>query len=91
MPTNLITFEQAYDRNPALASLLVDPEFAAEMVARQGAWRRVVSLAIEAGVSTPGLSTRWVSWAHGHDRWLTSGRDQRQRLGEIYVTLKYEA
>eukprot|EP01018_Ginkgo_biloba_P008010 Gb_19037 [translate_table: standard] len=48
--------KKAYDRNPDLASLLVDPEFAAEMVDRQSAWRRVVSLAINAGVSTPGMS-----------------------------------
>jgi 6-phosphogluconate dehydrogenase len=49
--------KQAYDRNPKLASLLIDPEFAKEMVERQGAWRKVVSLAIEVGVSTPGMST----------------------------------
>ncbi|KAL2621667.1 hypothetical protein R1flu_001872 [Riccia fluitans] len=49
--------KQAYDRNPRLASLLVDPEFAKEMVARHNAWRRVVGLAIEAGISTPGMST----------------------------------
>eukprot|EP00897_Mesotaenium_endlicherianum_P000070 jgi/Mesen1/10063/ME000730S09356 len=48
--------KQAYDRNDALASLLVDPAFAKEMVERQGAWRRVVTLAIQAGVSTPGMS-----------------------------------
>jgi len=48
--------KQAYDRNPKLASLLIDPEFAKEMVERQAAWRRVVSLAIEVGVSTPGMS-----------------------------------
>ncbi|KAJ7519827.1 hypothetical protein O6H91_20G057500 [Diphasiastrum complanatum] len=46
----------AYDRNPALASLLVDSEFANEIVQRQAAWRRVVSLAISVGVSTPGMS-----------------------------------
>ncbi|KAG0619886.1 hypothetical protein M758_4G172500 [Ceratodon purpureus] len=48
--------KQAYDRNPKLASLLIDPEFAKEMVERQGSWRKVVSLAIEVGVSTPGMS-----------------------------------
>ena len=48
--------KKAYDRNPALASLLIDPEFAKEMVERQSAWRRVVGLAIECGVSTPGMS-----------------------------------
>lgn len=48
--------KQAYDRNPKLASLLIDPEFTKEMVERQSAWRRVVSLAIEVGVSTPGMT-----------------------------------
>ncbi|KAE8649200.1 hypothetical protein Csa_014860 [Cucumis sativus] len=47
--------KKAYQRNPNLASLLVDPEFAREMVQRQAAWRRVVGLAISAGISTPGM------------------------------------
>lgn len=47
--------KQAYQRNPNLASLVVDPEFAKEMVQRQAAWRRVVGLAISAGISTPGM------------------------------------
>ncbi|GAY64296.1 hypothetical protein CUMW_232420, partial [Citrus unshiu] len=42
-------------RNPNLASLVMDPEFAREMVQRQAAWRRVVGLAISAGISTPGM------------------------------------
>ncbi|CAM6087502.1 unnamed protein product [Calypogeia fissa] len=46
----------AYDRNPNLASLLMDPEFAQELVDRQAAWRRVVTLAIGVGISTPGMS-----------------------------------
>lgn len=45
----------AYQRNPSLASLLVDPDFAREMVQREKAWRRVVGLAIAAGVSIPGM------------------------------------
>ncbi|XP_074264950.1 6-phosphogluconate dehydrogenase, decarboxylating 2, chloroplastic [Silene latifolia] len=47
--------KQAYQRNSNLASLVVDPEFAKEMVQRQAAWRRVVGLAISAGISTPGM------------------------------------
>ncbi|CAI0414790.1 unnamed protein product [Linum tenue] len=47
--------KQAYQRNPNLASLIVDPEFAKEMVQRQAAWRRVVGTAISAGISTPGM------------------------------------
>lgn len=49
--------KKAYDRNPNLANLLVDPEFAKEIVDRQSAWRRVVCLAINYGISTPGMAT----------------------------------
>ncbi|KAL8106037.1 6-phosphogluconate dehydrogenase, decarboxylating 2-like [Apium graveolens] len=49
--------KQAYDRNANIASLLVDPEFAKEMIERQAAWRRVVCVAINSGVSTPGMSS----------------------------------
>ena len=38
--------KRAYDRNPDLANLLADPEFPKEIIERQSAWRRVVSLAI---------------------------------------------
>lgn len=48
--------KKAYQRNPGLANLLVDPEFAREMVQRQAAWRRVVGVAIQKGVSVPGMS-----------------------------------
>jgi len=34
----------AYDRNPELNSLLIDPEFAAELNERQAAWRRIVAV-----------------------------------------------
>ncbi|KAG7544153.1 6-phosphogluconate dehydrogenase C-terminal [Arabidopsis thaliana x Arabidopsis arenosa] len=47
--------KKAYQRNPNLANLVVDPDFAKEMVQRQAAWRRVVGLAISAGISTPGM------------------------------------
>lgn len=49
--------KKAYQRNPVLANLLVDPEFAREMVQRQAAWRRVVGLAIQKGISVPGMSS----------------------------------
>ncbi|CAJ2669226.1 unnamed protein product [Trifolium pratense] len=48
--------KQAYDRNPNLANLLVDPDFAKEIIDRQGAWRRVVCLAVNSGISIPGMS-----------------------------------
>ncbi|KAG2561959.1 6-phosphogluconate dehydrogenase, decarboxylating 2, chloroplastic [Panicum virgatum] len=48
--------KRAYDRNPELANLIVDREFAREMVQRQNAWRWVVARAVEAGISTPGMT-----------------------------------
>jgi 6-phosphogluconate dehydrogenase len=50
--------KKAYDRNPDLPNLLVDPGFAKEIIERQSAWRRVVSIAINSGISTtPGMSS----------------------------------
>jgi 6-phosphogluconate dehydrogenase len=46
----------AYDRDSGLASLLVDPEFAAELASAQESWRRIVGLAITNGVPTPALA-----------------------------------
>jgi len=48
--------KQAYDRNAELPNLLIDPEFAAELNARQAAWRRVVGLGIQSGIATPAFS-----------------------------------
>jgi 6-phosphogluconate dehydrogenase len=46
----------AYDRNPKLTNLLVDPEFSKELIERQAAWRRVVIMAVERGIAVPALS-----------------------------------
>lgn len=48
--------KSAYDRNGALASLLVDPEFAEEVNSRQQSWRRVVTLCMASGISCPSFS-----------------------------------
>jgi len=48
--------KKAYDRDAALPSLLVDEEFAKELIAKQASWRRVVGAAVASGVAAPGLS-----------------------------------
>jgi 6-phosphogluconate dehydrogenase len=48
--------KQAYDKDPNLPSLLVDSEFASELVDKEQAWRRVIVAAVNAGVSTPSMS-----------------------------------
>jgi 6-phosphogluconate dehydrogenase len=46
----------AYERDGALASLLVDTDFSAELKDRQASWRRIVSLAVAHGVPVPAFS-----------------------------------
>ena len=48
--------KQAYDKDADLPSLLVDGEFAAELVARNDGWRRVITRAVDAGIATPSMS-----------------------------------
>ena len=47
--------KQAFSKEGGLTHLLLDPEFAQELVKRQTAWRRVVGLAVATGVSIPAL------------------------------------
>lgn len=48
--------KHAYSKDANLISLLVDPDFAQELNARQYSWRRVVSLAVASGIPTPSFS-----------------------------------
>jgi 6-phosphogluconate dehydrogenase len=48
--------KEAFDADPTLKSLLVDPGFAAELSARQASWRKIVVLAVSNGIPVPGLS-----------------------------------
>ena len=49
--------KEAYDRNPRLANLLLDDYFREGVVKTEGAWRRVLALAIANGVPTPAFSS----------------------------------
>jgi 6-phosphogluconate dehydrogenase len=49
--------KEAYDKNPALANLLLDPFFKEKIEASQAAWRRVISTAVTNGVWIPAFST----------------------------------
>jgi len=48
--------KEAYDHNPALDNLLVDPYFRTVMEDCQGAWRRTVGRAVAAGIPLPAMS-----------------------------------
>jgi len=49
--------KSAFDSNPQLANLLLDPYFQAVIERCQPSWRRAVSIAIEAGVPVPAFTT----------------------------------
>ncbi len=47
----------SYEREPTLASLLLGEHFRGAVVGAEGAWRKVVGLAIASGVATPAFSS----------------------------------
>jgi len=49
--------KEAYDNNPTLPNLLLDPYFKSEVERAQAAWRRVVSKAVQSGIPTPAMSS----------------------------------
>jgi 6-phosphogluconate dehydrogenase len=48
--------KEAFDRNPQLTNLLVDPYFAAELERAEPGWRRAVGMGIAQGVPLPAMS-----------------------------------
>ena len=48
--------KEAYDANPELTNLLLDPYFNEKIKALVPAWRKVVAAAVEAGIPTPAFS-----------------------------------
>jgi 6-phosphogluconate dehydrogenase len=49
--------KEAYDANPELTNLLLDPYFREEMKAAQASWRRVVARAVEMGIAVPAMAS----------------------------------
>jgi 6-phosphogluconate dehydrogenase len=48
--------KEAFDRNPGLSNLLVDPYFAAELERAQAGWRRALGAGIANGIPLPAMS-----------------------------------
>jgi 6-phosphogluconate dehydrogenase len=48
--------KEAFDRNPKLTSLLIDPYFAGELERAQPGWRRAVAAGVMNGIPLPALS-----------------------------------
>jgi len=49
--------KKAFDRNPNLTNLLLDPYFKEQVETAQDAWRRVVAKAVEMGLPVPAMSS----------------------------------
>ncbi len=49
--------KDAFDRNPSLPNLLVDPYFAEQIQKAQAAWRRVVASGVTHGIPMPAMSS----------------------------------
>ncbi|HSO21692.1 MAG TPA: decarboxylating NADP(+)-dependent phosphogluconate dehydrogenase, partial [Chondromyces sp.] len=49
--------KEAFDRDPGLSNLLLDPYFAGQVQAAQAAWRRVVAKAVALGIPVPALAS----------------------------------
>lgn len=53
----LHNIKEAYDRDPALKNLLLDPYFKNVVESYQDAWRKVVAAAVENGIPVPGFAS----------------------------------
>ncbi|MEW6652325.1 MAG: decarboxylating NADP(+)-dependent phosphogluconate dehydrogenase [Bacteroidota bacterium] len=49
--------KEAFDKNPNLSNLLLDPFFAEKILDAQSSWRKVVASSVENGIWIPALST----------------------------------
>ena len=53
----LAKIKDAFDTNPALSNLLLDPYFTAEVGQSQAGWREAIASAVRAGIPVPAFST----------------------------------
>jgi len=69
----------AFDRDPALVNLLLDPFFRDAVVSRQAALRRVVATAVTLGIPVPCLSAALAYWDGYRSERLPANLLQAQR------------
>ena len=49
--------KEAFEKNPGLSNLLLDPYFTEQVLSAQPGWRQVVSLAVQKGIPIPAMSS----------------------------------
>jgi 6-phosphogluconate dehydrogenase len=71
--------KQAFDRDPTLHNLLLDPYFKEQVGVSQAAWRRVVARAVEMGIPVPAMASALAFYdGYRHER-LPANLLQAQR------------
>jgi 6-phosphogluconate dehydrogenase len=71
--------KQAFDKDPGLRNLLLDPYFKTEVENAQGAWRRVISAAVQSGIPLPAMSSALSFYDAYRRAWLPANLLQAQR------------
>mgnify|MGYP001103865084 FL=1 len=75
----LSKIREAFDRNPQLVNLLLDPYFAGELGRAQHGWRRVVSRAVQEGIPVPAMASALAYYDGYRSAWLPANLLQAQR------------
>ncbi|HOX55775.1 MAG TPA: decarboxylating NADP(+)-dependent phosphogluconate dehydrogenase [Candidatus Paceibacterota bacterium] len=71
--------KEAFDRNPNLSNLLLDPFFRKAIKDCQRSWRKVVALAARKGIPVPAFSTALAFYDSYRSAWLPANLLQAQR------------
>ncbi|HVN48742.1 MAG TPA: decarboxylating NADP(+)-dependent phosphogluconate dehydrogenase [Bacteroidota bacterium] len=69
----------AYDKNPELQNLLLDPYFKKIMASCQESWRKVVATAAQIGIPIPAMSSSLAFYDGYRHKWLPANLLQAQR------------
>jgi 6-phosphogluconate dehydrogenase len=75
----LSKIKEAFDRNPDLSNLLLDPYFQEQVAAAQPMWRRVVARAVQRGIPVPAMSSALAFYDGYRREWLPANLLQAQR------------
>lgn len=71
--------KEAFDKNPGLENLLLDPFFAQLVNDTQDNWRRVVASAVQMGIPVPAISSALCYFDGYRSAWLPANLLQAQR------------
>ena len=71
--------KEAFDANPNLPNLLLDPYFKEQVLSAQAAWRRVVAEAIRQGIPVPAMSSALAFFDSYRNAFLPANLLQAQR------------